>query len=85
MKVNVIGSTKEGRVIMGKVRIGQEVVIRYKGKVERAVVVRTKWNTKTEVRYGKAAVMVKGWTSRAGGPISKGLGPEIQALCSSQY
>jgi hypothetical protein len=42
MKVNVIGSTKEGRVIMGKVRIGQEVVIRYKGKVERAVVVRTK-------------------------------------------
>lgn len=60
MKVSVIGSTKEGRVIMGKVRIGQEVVIRYKGKVERAVVVRTKRNTKTEVRYGKAAVMVKG-------------------------
>jgi sulfate adenylyltransferase subunit 1 (EFTu-like GTPase family) len=60
MKVNVIGSGKEGRVIQGKVKIGQEVVIRHKGKVERGVVVRTKKRTPTEVSYGKAAIMIKG-------------------------
>lgn len=42
MKVEVIGSTEIGRVIQGKVKIGQEIVIRHKGKVKIAVVVRTR-------------------------------------------
>ena len=46
MKVEVIGSPERGEVIQGKVRIGQEVVIRHKGKVEIGIVVRTKRYTK---------------------------------------
>jgi hypothetical protein len=84
MKVIVIGSQKVGNVIQGKVRIGQEVVIRHKGKVAIGTVVRTKRYSKTEVSYDVAAVMVKAGTSRAKGPISKGLGAEIIALSSSQ-
>ena len=84
MKVKVIGSTKEGRVIKGKVRIGQEVVMSHKGKVEIGIVVRTAWKTKTGMRFDEAAVMIKGAGSRAIGPISKGLSEEIIALSSSQ-
>ena len=59
MKVEVIGKKDEGFVIQGKVRMGQEVVIRRKGKVERVITVRTKRYTKTRVSYDKAGVMEK--------------------------
>lgn len=47
MKVEVIGGKEAGNVIQGKVRVGQEVVIRRKGKVERVLVVRGRRYTKT--------------------------------------
>ena len=50
MKVEVIGKKDEGFVIQGKVRMGQEVVIRRKGKVERVITVRTKRYTETRYR-----------------------------------
>lgn len=84
MKVVVIGSPITGNVIQGKVRIGQEVVIRHKGKVGIGVVVRTKRYTKTQVSYDTAAVMMKEGTSRAKGPISKGVGATMIALSSMQ-
>jgi len=84
MKVEVIGSPERGEVIQGKVRIGQEVVIRHKGKVEIGIVVRTKRYTKTQVSYDQAAVMIKGGTSRPKGPISKGVGAEETAKSSMQ-
>ena len=84
MKVKVIGSQQEGRVIQGKVRIGQEVVMRHKGKVEIGVVVRTKRYTKTKISFDETTVMKKNDTSRAKGPISKGLSAEITALSNRQ-
>jgi hypothetical protein len=78
MKVEVIGSTDIGRVIQGKVRIGQEIVIRHKGKVKIAVVVRTRRYTKTKVSYDIAGVVIKEQGGRARGPIAKGVGAEIE-------
>lgn len=78
MKVEVIGSKDIGRVIQGKVRIGQEIVIRHNGKVEIAVVVRTRRYTKTKVSYDKAGVKIKEQAGRAKGPIAKGVGAEIE-------
>jgi len=80
MKVLVIGSQKEGRIIQGKVRIGQEVVLRHNGKVEVGIIVRTKRYTKTQVSFDEAAVMLKGSTTRARGPISRGVPAEYGAL-----
>ena len=74
MKVQVIGGKEEGYVIQGKVRIGQEVVIRRKGKVERGIVVRARRKTKTRVSYDKGAVMGKTGVSKR--VISKGVGVE---------
>lgn len=80
MKVEVIGSPIQGSVIQGKVKIGQEVVIRHKGKVMIAVVVRTRSYTKTKVSYDITGVVVKDIGGRAKGPISKGVGPEIVGI-----
>ena len=71
MKVEVIGAKEAGYVIQGKVRVGQEVVIRRKGKVERVIVVRARRYTKTRVSYDKAAVIGKGEVSKK--LISKGV------------
>lgn len=84
MKVEVIGSKEIGRVIQGKVKIGQELVIRHDGKVKIAVVVRTRDYTKTHVSYDQAAVMVKGGSMRAKGPIAKGVGTEIEGQSRQQ-
>lgn len=82
MKVEVIGSPggrqEIARVIQGKVRIGQEIVIRHKGKVKIAVVVRTRRYTKTMVSYDTAGVKIKELGGRARGPIAKGVGAEIE-------
>lgn len=84
MKIKIIGRKEAGNIIRGKLRIGQEVVIRHKGKIEVAVVVRTRRYTKTEVSYDEAAVMIKGGKSRTKGPISKGLVEEIKALSNKR-
>lgn len=84
MKVEVIGSPIQGRVIQGKVRIGQEVVIRHRGKVMIGVVVRTRRYTKTNVSYDTAGVVVKEMGGRAKGPISKGVGAEIGGISRLQ-
>ena len=84
MKVEVIGSTEVGRVIQGKVKIGQEIVIRHEGKVKIAVVVRTRWYTKTKVSYDTAGVILKEQGGRAKGPIAKGVGAEVQGQSRQQ-
>lgn len=84
MKVEVIGSTEIGRVIQGKVKIGQEIVIRHKGKVKIAVVVRTRRYTKTKVSYDTAGVIIKEQGGRAKGPIAKGVGAEIEGQSRQQ-
>jgi len=84
MKVEVIGSPIQGSVIQGKVKIGQEIVIRHKGKVMIAVVVRTRSYTKTKVSFDMAGVVVKEIGGRAKGPISKGVGAEIGGLSRLQ-
>lgn len=84
MKVEVIGKEGTGQVIQGKIKIGQEVVIRYKGKVEKGVVVRTRGYTKTKVSYDKAGIIVKEGGGRAKGPISKGVGAEIGGMSRMQ-
>lgn len=71
MKVEIIGGKEAGYVIQGKVRIGQEIVIRHGGKVERVMVVRARRYTKTRVSYDKAGVMSKGEISKK--IISKGV------------
>jgi hypothetical protein len=71
MKVEVIGAKEAGYAIQGKVRIGQEIVIRRKGKVERVIVVRARRYTKTRVTYDNAAVIGKGEASKK--IISKGV------------
>ena len=71
MKLKIMGKKEPGYLIRGKVRIGQEVTIRYQGRVETCIVVRTKRYTPTEVSFDVATVMMKG--SKAKGPISKGL------------
>lgn len=71
MKLKIIGKREPGYLIRGKVKIGQEVTIRYQGKVEKSIVVRTKSYTPTEVSFDVATVMMKG--TKAKGPISKGL------------
>ena len=84
MKVRVIGSEKEGNIIQGKERIGQEVVIRHGGKVKIGTVVRTKRYTRTQMRFSRVTVMLKNSTSRVKGPISKGLPETVRTLCTSQ-
>lgn len=84
MKVEVIGSAEIGRVIQGKVRIGQEIVIRHGGKVKIAVVVRTRRYTKTKVSYDTAGVKLKEQGGRAKGPIAKGVGAEIEGQSRQQ-
>ena len=77
----VIGRKKACHLIRGKVKIGQEVVIRLEGKVESGIVVRTRSYSRTMVSFDKAAVMIKGGATRVKGPISKGVGAEYAALC----
>lgn len=84
MKVEVIGSKEIGRVIQGKVKIGQELVIRHEGKVKIVVVVRTRSYTKTKVSYDIAGVMIKGQGGKAKGPIAKGVGTELQGQSRQQ-
>ncbi len=84
MKVEVIGSKIEGRVIQGKVKIGQEIVIRHKGKVKIAIVVRTREYTTTKVSYDKTGVVMKEEGGRAKGPISKGVGAEMGGISRMQ-
>ena len=62
MKVRVIGSDKEGNIIQGKERIGQEVVLRHVGKVKIGTVVRTKRYSRTNVRFSRVTVMLKNGT-----------------------
>jgi len=84
MKVKVVGSEKEGYVIRGKERIGQELVIGHEGKVKIGMVVRTKRYTKTMVRYAGVTVLLKGSKQRIKGPIAKGLPEEVKVLGSRQ-
>ncbi|MBS0186309.1 MAG: hypothetical protein JSS34_08350 [Proteobacteria bacterium] len=80
MKLEVIGKKEPGYLIQGKVRIGQEIVIRHQGKVERSIVVRTKRYTHTGVSFDQAAVMIKGSKAKAKGPISKGLNIHAEVI-----
>ena len=57
MKVKVIGNTNRGEVIQGKVITGQQVVIRHKGKVEKAIVVRTKKYNRHFVSYDDKSII----------------------------
>ena len=82
MKVIVNGNI--GEVIQGVVKVGNKVVIRYKGKVEKAIVVRTKKYNQHKVSYDQATVMIIGNNQRVKGPISKGMKEEIKALSNSQ-
>ena len=84
MKIIVIGSTEAGYIIRGKIRIGQDVVVRHKGKVEQGTVVRTKTYTKTLVRFDNVVVMLKKATTRIKGPISKGLEARLISLASQR-
>ncbi|MBS1738821.1 MAG: hypothetical protein JSS98_19845 [Bacteroidetes bacterium] len=84
MKVIVVGSIEAGHIIRGKIRIGQEVVLRHMGKVEQGVIVRTKHYTKTKVRFDNVVVMLNKSTTRIKGPISKGLDTRLISLASQR-
>lgn len=84
MKVIVVGSTEVGHIIRGKIKIGQEVVLRHMGKVEQGEVIRTKQYTKTMVRFDNVVVMLKKATTRIKGPISKGLDSRLISLASQR-
>lgn len=84
MKVFVIGSDIKAEIIQGTIKTGQKVVIRHKGKVEKAIVVRTKRYNFSLVSYDVNTVMIIGNSSRVKGPISKGLKDEIKALSQQQ-
>jgi ribosomal protein L14 len=83
MKIQVIGSEIKGEVIQGKVKAGQLVVIRHRGKVKKGVIVRTKQYNNFMVSYDNPALIILGETNRVKGPISKGMKEEIRALCNN--
>lgn len=83
MKIKVAGSNTEGKLIKGPIKIGKEIVIAHKGKVEVGIVIRTKDLTPTKVRFGAAAVQING--KGVVGPISKGLDGKVKAKANMTY
>lgn len=77
-----------GKIIRGKVKEGSEVVIRYRGKVEIGVVVRTKrYSSMGGVRFGDTTVILRSAETRgdAATPLRSGTlrGPISKAAVAS--
>jgi hypothetical protein len=80
MKIFVFGSNVSGVVIHGYVFPGYSVVIRHKGKVKKAIVIRSKAYNSFGVSYDVPAVVISGDNVRIKGPISKGINVELKAV-----
>ena len=80
MKIFVIACKEPAVVIHGYVFPGNYVVIRHKGKVKKAIVIRSKAYNSFGVSYDIPAVVISGDNVRIKGPISKGINVELKAV-----
>ena len=84
MKIKVIGSLIKAQIIQGDVKSGSRVVITHRGKVKKAIIVRTCSYNAFKVSYDKPALVILGETKRVKGPIFKGQIPELRAISGTQ-